>query len=278
MAEKSIWQRIGTIDYRLIYLIVALLTAIPLWSPIGTPVTVGPNVKSYADQISDFESGTVILCSFSGYMTMLPDVEPIYLATWKLLFERDCKIMVLNSHVDSPAVIKEEFEKIKPLENYGKEYGVDYMIFPYQPLPTATEIAFTENIRSVFEQDFYGTPLDDLPMMATIQSANDIDWYFSSDASWGNQRYTIPFGVKQLCWGTGTGLLPFVPPYYDPVIGPCYGYVGGASQGGELEKYTGLLGEGAKINDAKNLGLVGLFLFVIFGNIAYFGEKYAGGD
>jgi hypothetical protein len=73
-------------------------------------------------------------------------------------------------------------------------------------------------------------------------------------------------------------LLPFVPPFYDPVDGPCYGYVGGASQGGELELESGFFGNGVKYNDAKNMALVGLFIFVLVGNISYFGDKYLGGN
>lgn len=276
--QRSIWYKIGNIDYRIIYLIVALLTAWPLWSPVGTPMTVGDNVKSYADHIRDMEPGTVVLSAFAGYMTMLPDIEPIYLATWKMLFEQDVKIMVRVTDVDGPVIIRQEFEKLNPEENFGKVYGVDYMIFPYVLMPTATEIAFTDNIRSVFTTDYYGTPLDDLPIMQGIESMHDVDWYFTSGADWGNQRYTIPYGVKLLCWGTGTGLLPFVPPFYDPVSGPCYGYVGGASQGGELELESGFFGNGVKYNDAKNMALVGLFFFVLLGNISYFGEKYLGGS
>ncbi|MFB0558473.1 MAG: hypothetical protein ACETVY_05075 [Candidatus Bathyarchaeia archaeon] len=278
--KKSIWHQLGNLDYRIIYLIVALLTALPLWIPMGTPMSVGDNVKNYADTLRSF-SGEVVLCSFSGYMTMLPDVEPIYLATWKMLFEQDCKILVLLTHPDSPAVILEEFEKIDPLGQFGKVYGEDYMIFPYLDMTEAATIAFTDKIMAIFERDFYGNSLDDadkLPMMQNIQSANQVDWYISSSPEFSTRRYSVPFGVKLLCWGTGTGLLPFVPPFYDPENGPVYGYVGGASQGGELEKYSGHFGKGVKYNDAKNLALVGLFIFVLAGNIAFFAEKLGGGD
>jgi hypothetical protein len=141
----------------------------------------------------------------------------------------------------------------------------------------ASVIAMTEEIRSMFWEDWKGVSFDSLDIMDDIVDFYDVDWIISSGPATIARRFT-PYGVKALCWGTGTGLLPFVPPYYDPEEGPVYGYVGGASQGGELEKASGYFAEGVKTNDAKNLGVVGIFLFVLIGNIAYFGEKFSGGS
>jgi|GEM_PF-2349928 len=276
--EKTIWDKIGNLDYRFIYTLVAILVFIPLVYPLGTPMTVGQNVKDYADTILSLPAGSVVLCKFSGYATMLPDIEPIYLATWKLLLSRDLKFMVQLSDVDAPSIIWMEFAKLKPFfDNYGKVYGTDYMVFPFLSYGEAAEMAFTEDIRSLFPADFYGYSLDDavhLPMMQTIHSAHDIALLISSSTDYAVRRYLIPYGVKLIAWGTGTGLLPFVPPYYPNQIS---GYCGGASQGGELEAYTGFYGDGVRYNDAKNLALVGFFVFIIVGNLSYFGSKFKKG-
>jgi hypothetical protein len=209
---------------------------------------------------------------------MLPDIEPIYMATWKMLFSQPgVKVIIRQSDTDAEIVIGDQMEKIGPLENYGKVEGEDYVIWPYISMSEASVIAMTEEIRTMFDEDWRGIDFDDIPMMQDIVDFYDIDWYIGSGPAMAARRFT-PYGVKSLCWGTGTGLLPFVPPYYDPETGPVYGYVGGASQGGELEKASGYFGDGVKINDAKNLGIVGIFLFVLLGNIAYFGEKFSGGS
>lgn len=278
MAEKNIWQRIGNIDYRLIYIIIMIMTAWPLWSPPGTPMEVGENVKNYADNIFDMEDGTVIYITYSGYATMLPDVEPIYMVTWKLLFAKNVKMLIYLTDNDGLISFQDEMAIIKPLEDFGKVEGVDYVVLPYRAMGEPAIIAFTSDIRSIFNVDWRGVDLETYPLWQSITDFNDVDWYFGSGPEIAARRYFGPYGVKLLCWGTGTGLLPFVPPYYDPVNGPVYGYAGGASQGGELEKYTGYFGDGVKYNDAKNLGLVGIFIFILIGNIAFFGEKFAGGN
>jgi len=273
--RKNIFDRIGSVDYRIIYTIVAILIFIPLWSPLGIPMKVGQNVKDYADTINELPPGSVVLCYFSGYATMLPDIEPIYMATWKMLITRDVKFLVLLTHVDSPSVILMEMEKLNP-EQYGKIYGRDYMFFPYFDIATneAATIAFTEDIRSIFKTDFYGTPLDELPIMQNIRNAKDIDVVIATNPEFMVRRWVTPYGVTYLGWGTSTGLLPFVPPFYPTY---CKGYVGGASQGGELEAYTGFYGDGIRYNDAKNLGIMSFLIFTIIGNIAYFGEKFTKG-
>lgn len=273
--KRNIFDRIEKIDYRIIYTVIALLIFIPLWSPLGVPMSIGQNVRDYADTLMKLPPGSVVLCYFSGYATMLPDIEPIYMATWKLLLSRDVKFLVLLTHVDSPSVIIMEMNKLNPTK-YGKVYGRDYMFFPYFDIATneAATIAFTEDIRSIFKTDYYGTPLDELPIMQNIKSARDIDVVISTNPEFMVRRWVIPYGTTYLGWGTSTDLLPFVPPFYPTY---CKGYVGGASQGGELEAYTGFYGDGVRYNDAKNLGILGFFIFVVIGNIAFFGSKLKGG-
>jgi hypothetical protein len=278
MAEKSIWQTIGNADYRIIYVIMMILTAWPLWSPPGTPMEVGDNVINFAENIYAMEPGTVIYVSYSGYATMLPDVEPIYMVTWRLLFSKDVKLIIYLSDNDGLISFQDEMKIIKPLEDYGKVEGIDYIVLPYRSLGEAATVAFTADVRSIFDIDWRDVDLETYPLWQSITDFNDVDWYIGSGPEFATRRYFGPYGVKLLCWGTGTGLQPFVPPYYDPVNGPVYGYAGGSSQGGELEKYTGYFGNGVMYNDAKNLALVGIFIFVLIGNIAYFGEKFSGGN
>ena len=271
---KTLWAKIGLLDYRIIYTVIAALVVIPLVYPLGTPMKVGQNVKDYADTIRNLRPGAVVLCSYSGYATMLPDVEPIYIATFKMFLSRDIKFICVLIHPDSPSILKMEFEKLNPAQ-YGKVYGKDFMFFPYFEMTEAAEIAFTANIRSIFTTDYNGWSLDDatkLPIMQNIKSAKDFDLRISSSPEYDVRRYLIPYGVKLICWGTGTNLLPFVPPFYPNQV---LGYVGGASQGGELEAYTGYFGDGVRYNDAKNLAIVGLLIFVIIANISYFGDKFA---
>lgn len=263
--------KLGKIDYRIIYALMTIITFIPLIYPIGIPTTVGDNVKNYVAKIETYPTGSVVLTSFSGYITMLPDIEPIYVATYKLLFAKGFKVLVLLSDVDAPIVIEQVFTKAGV--NWSKE-GTDFVIFPYMSMDEAAHVVFTNNIRDYFINDRRGYSLDDavnLPLMQQIHDYTDFDLIIGGTGL--VSRYNQWCGLPIVSWGTGTGLLPFVGPYYDPLRGPIYGYVGGASQGGELEVTTGYLGDGIKTNDAKNLGIIALCIIVIIGNLSMLGDK-----
>ena len=118
-------------------------------------------------------------------------------------------------------------------------------------------------------------------MMKTINKATDLALYITEGPEVATRRYFLPYNVPIACWGTATNLLPFVPPFYDPQNGPVFGYVGGASQGAQMETHlisiTGqtafYAGEGTKTNDAKNLGVIGLVVIVALGNISMLAKK-----
>ncbi|MBM3291131.1 hypothetical protein FJY84_00460 [Candidatus Bathyarchaeota archaeon] len=263
-------SKLGKIDYRLIYAFMTIITFIPLLVPIGIPTTVGSSVKNYVAKIRSYPAGSVVLTSFSGYITMLPDVEPIYVATYKLLFAQNLKILILLSDVDAPIVINQVLSKVGAA---GKVEGRDYVIFPYMAMDEAAHVVFTNRIRDYFTTDRNGNSLDDavkVPMMKDIKDYHDIDLYVSGGMS---ARYWNWCGIPLVSWGTGTGLLPFVGPFYDPERGPIFGFVGGASQGGELEVWTGYLGDGIKTNDAKNLGIITLCVIIIVGNLSMLGKE-----
>ena len=273
----SFWEKLGKIDYREIYAIMTILVALPLIYPLGVPQSIGDNVKAYANKLESLPDGSVVVCYFSGYATMLSDCESIYYATWKILLNKDVKLLIVMAHPDSPIVIRQEFEELGVGTTYDKVEGVDYVILPYIDISSdAATMSFTENIRSVFTEDINGVSLDELEMTKNITTAKDFTLVITLDPEFANRRYTIPYGTPLVAWGTATGLLPFVAPFYNSETGPIYGYVGGASQGAELESYTGYYGDGVKTNDAKNLGVIGLIAIVVIGNISMIGTKYGG--
>ena len=45
--EKSIWDKIGTIDYRYVYITFIILLLIPILRPIGIPMKIGQVTIDY---------------------------------------------------------------------------------------------------------------------------------------------------------------------------------------------------------------------------------------
>jgi hypothetical protein len=50
--NTSFLEKLGTIDYRIIYIVMTLLVALPLMFPVGLPQPVSPNVIAYVNKLN----------------------------------------------------------------------------------------------------------------------------------------------------------------------------------------------------------------------------------
>ena len=82
-------------------------------------------------------------------------------------------------------------------EENGKVYGEDYVYLGYRPYPATVILSMGQDFRQSFPIDFYGTPLDSLPMMQGIRNYRNVELVLSINAtsgvdSWimyGRERY-----------------------------------------------------------------------------------------
>jgi hypothetical protein len=213
-----------------------------------------------------------------GGMGTLDELEAAFLATWKVLFQRDLKVVFYSPSQDGPIIFDYHFkEKAKP-ESYGKVYGEDYVRLGYNPLGEPGEASFALSIRSVYSTDYQGTVLDQIPMMQDIDSHNDIDLLIYIHTACTSveipvRQWIVPFNQPTLTITLGC-CGPMTSPYYPAQV---LGFLSGSGPGAELEIIGRVPGPGALINDAKNLGIIGLLIFLILGNASYWGKRLTGG-
>lgn len=278
MAKSSIWDKMGNVDYRYVYALTILLILIPVIQPLGIPMTTTKVTIDYYNAIDKLPPGSVVAVSFGGGMGTLDELEAAFLATWRVLFQRDLKVlfycwttegeMVLNLHLGN---------KVTP-ESFGKVYGKDYVRLGYNPLGEAGEASMALDIRKVYTTDYKGTPLDQLEMMTNINSYKDIDLMIyahtaCTDVEIVIRQWVVPYNMPTITMTLGC-CGPMAAPYYPAQL---KGFLSGSGPGAELEIVGRVPGPGALINDAKNLGILGLLIFLILGNVSYWGKKLTGG-
>lgn len=276
--SKTIWEKMGDIDYRWLYAISIVLMIIPILNPIGLPTVVSEPTRGYLNAIQDLPPDSVVAVSFGASLALLDEQEAQFIATWKVLFKHDVKVIFYCTYADSMIVLNEHLDRVVKPESYGKVYGVDYVRLPYAPLGEPGEASFATNIRGVFPTDMYGTPLDDIPMMKNINDHTGIDlvhfqYTSCTDIEWPIRQWVVPYNMKVIASTLGC-CGPMVAPYYPKQI---LGFLSGSGMGTELEVLSGNPGPGAVMSDAKNFGILGLLLFLILGNISYLGKRFAGG-
>jgi hypothetical protein len=274
----TIWDKMGSMDYRYVYALTIILILIPVIRPLGIPMMTTKTVQDYYDAIDNLPAGSVVAVSMGGGMGTLDELEAAFLATWKVLFQRDLKVLFYCTTTDGPIILDYHFgEKAKP-EDYGKVYGEDYVRLGYNPLGEPGEASFALSIRSVYSADYKGTPLNQITMMQDIDSHRDIDLLIYIHTACTSveipvRQWIVPFNQPTLTITLGC-CGPMTSPYYPAQI---QGFLSGSGPGAELEIIGRVPGPGALINDAKNLGIIGLLVFLVLGNASYWGKRLTGG-
>lgn len=196
------WERLGKIDRRIIYLVLAAVVIVPLILTVKLPskVRAMPRTKNLFDhieQIDPVSKRKAIMLSVDFDPQTVPELLPQFEAVVRHAFARDIPVAVLALAIQGTDIGVEVLTRIG--EEHNKEYGKDYVILGWKPQIIAVILGMGNFIDQVFPTDYFGTRLSELPMMEDIRNYDDLglvmDFTGSSYyMSWINFAYT-PFGV-----------------------------------------------------------------------------------
>ncbi len=274
--------KLGQIDRRVIYGIIALGVIIPLLKPIGLPENITPPVKSLYDYIDSLPRGSAIILSIDYDATVLPEVHPMVLAVLRHAMARGIRPIGLGLNPAGTGLGLEAFTKVG--KELNKKYGEDFVYLGFKPNVSATILGLGEDLRKVFPRDYFGTPVDSIPMLRNIKNYNDIAITISFSGSslpenwimYANARY----GEKIACGVTAVMAADFYP-YLQ--TGQLVGMIAGLKGAAEYETLVNRLYKkmGMKTPsviairgmDANSLAHVLIMIFIILGNLAFFASK-----
>ncbi len=274
--------KLGNIDRRVIYGIIAIGVIIPLLRPIGLPENITPPVKHLYDYIDSLPKGSVIILSIDYDATVLPEVHPMVLAVLRHAMVRGIKPIGLGLNPAGTGLGLDAFSKVG--KELGKKYGIDFVYLGFKPNVSATILGLGEDIRKVFPTDYFGTPIDSIPMLKNVRNYNDIALTISFSGSslpenwimYANARY----GEKIACGVTAVMAADFYP-YLQ--TGQLIGMIAGLKGAAEYETLVNRLFRRLGLKkpsviairgmDANSLAHVLIMIFIILGNLAYFSSK-----
>lgn len=277
--NQTIWHKMGNIDYRWLYVLSLIGFILPVLQPLGLPVQVSSGTIGYYDAIDKLPAGSVVAVSFGASAQLLDEQEAQFLATWKILFQRDLRVLFYSPTQDGPLLLQNELGKQVIPESYGKKYGIDYVVLGYAPLGEAGEASMGLNIRGVYKADWMGTSLDSLPMMQSINAAKDIDllifvYTSCTDIEFPVRQWVTPYKMPTIVATLGC-CGPMAVPYFPTQI---QGFLSGSGMGTELEVHGKVPGPGALMSDAKNIGILPFLAFFVLGNLSYLGKRFKWGE
>jgi len=266
--------RAGSLDRRVIFVVIALVVILPLFFPLGLPIRPTRSSQDVYDAVEELKAGDKALLSFEYGPSTKPEIHPMAVALLRHLFQKDVKVYITCLWPDGQFMAMEALEQVAE-KQYNKRYGEDYVLLGYRPGAEAVIKGLVSNIRKVFTVDANGNFLDDIPMMVGVNQVADFDYLFSASAGYPGtvewvQYAADPTGVT-MSTGTTSIQVNEVMPYVQS--GQIVGILGGMPGAAEYESLIGQAGIGTSGMDAQSVAHLVIVGFIIFGNISFFVER-----
>lgn len=270
-------ESLTKIPRRIIFLTIALSIAVPLVIPIGIPVNVMPQSRRLFRAVDDLTSDSkpvLISCDFDPQS--LPELYPMLLAVMRQCWARDVKVILMALWPQGTGMVEMGLEELS--DEFTKEYGIDYAFLGYKFGVAAVLLGMGENISGVFPFDYYGTPLDSLPLMRSVRNYNDISLIVTLSTGDPGWRQWLLFAQSRYGARLGVGVTAVsaadVYPYVE--TGQVTGLLAGMKGASEYETLVEREGYATGIfrasqgMDAQSLGHLLIMIFIILGNIGFF--------
>ena len=279
---KRIFILLGSLDRRIIFLIVGLSVLIPLLKPewVNLPIRPRPESQIVFNEINKLNEGDKILLSFEYGPSTKPEIHPMSIAILKHLFAKNIQVYGFALWPDGNFMSTEAFSEVS--HDYGKKYGIDYVNLGYKPGAEAVVKGIAADIRALYTVDLKGTPIDDIPMMKDVVNVENFDFVFSLSAGFPGSTEWVQYACdpKNIPMSTGvtsiqvTDILPYVE------NGQIRGILAGMPGAAEYESLVEAAlkemdlsvkpGKASGMMAAQSIAHVVIVLFIIFGNITYY--------
>ncbi|QUL99459.1 MAG: hypothetical protein IMF26_05305 [Candidatus Fermentithermobacillus carboniphilus] len=272
------WQKLQWIDVRILYVIILLCLLIPMFKPIGLPVSISENTRKVFEAIESLPDGSVIWVSHDTGPGNAPELNPMISAVARQAFRKNCKIIATSffNEMVGPALTQEYIESVA--KEMGKEYGVDWINLGYRvnASPAILQLLIDDINKAMSGVDWKGEPLDKFPIMKEVKSIrNDVDLIFVTTVGtpgYGDWMTYVaePLG-KPLTGGASLTMYSGLQQYIRS--GQLKGFLGGLRGAAEYEQLLKAPGKGLAGMDAQSLGHLTVIIFLILGNIGYFASR-----
>jgi hypothetical protein len=267
--DMTIWEKISTVDRRIIFVLIFLGVAIPLMFNFTLPNAITDEVRNTYEYIDNLPEGSVILFSFDHDAATLPEMEPMAKALLYHVFTKHFKVIGMAFRPEGATIGNKAFHTMG--KKFGLTEGEDYVFLGYRPEITSAVLGMGENIARVYPKDYRGIPLEEIPLMQKVRNYRDIGLVVSvSDddtpvywINYANARYQAAV-VPAITAVMATTFYPFL--QEKQIIGMVPGLKGAA----EYEQLINKLGDASTGMSAKSIAHLIIVLFVILGNIGYF--------
>ena len=266
---NNIWNKLMNLDRRWIYLVIGLVTFLPMLVMVDMPVQITSEVKSVFDRLDSLPEGTLVMIPMEYSPDTMAELQPMAKAVLRHCFSRGLKVISTALQIQGVLLIEQDLRTVA--DEYDKVYGEDYVYLGYKPYPDQVILNMGENFRLPFPQDYYNNYLDDLPMMAGVSNYSSVNCIVNINATSGVDSW-INYANGRYGADLALGVTAVIATDYYAFLqsGQIFGLMGGLKGAAEYEKLTGRKGIAARAMTSVSVAHVFIILFIIIGNVAFF--------
>jgi hypothetical protein len=273
----SVFERMQRIDRRVMYLLLVVVIALPMFVRFRLPTAITPEVRGVYDTVEAIPRGKLAILSGDWGAGTLAESLPQTEAMMRHLFRNGVPFAILPWALQTTTLMQNTAERLA--KEYGKVYGRDWVNWGWKAVPMVAFLkSMAKDIPGTVKEDYRGTPLSELPAMKGVKNIDDVG-FVCHITPVGNIMLWVAF--IQAVYGTPIAYAPtavMVAQGYDPLdakqlVGMLPGLVGGA-------QYETLLNDprsGVRWSNSLSLAELLMILLIVLANVGYFASRRAGG-
>lgn len=280
------FEQFMKLDRRWVYLFLVAVCLVAYYADFTLPTIVEKETRDIYDFIDSLPPGDRIFVAIDYDPSNQAELHPMTYAVMEHAFRKKLRVVFTALSQNGPGMadqaIKDIADSLKVEKTYnGVTYppreivdGVDYCFLGYKPYYAIIINAMGQNFRIPFPSDYYGVPLDSIPMMKDAQNYNDIAILVDisggniTDAwiSYGQGKYDFPLALGL----TGVMTAQYYPYLQSKQVMGIMGGLLGAAQYEDLADNPGLAKDGMRVQLLAHLVII---LFIVIGNVGYFAGR-----
>lgn len=282
----EIFEKLMKLDRRWVFLFLIIVCVITYIVPFQIPTIVEPEVRSIHTFIDNLQPGEIVMIAIDYDPNNLAELHPMTYALIEHCWRKELRVIITSLSQNGPGMADQAIRDISDSMLVDQEYngemfkgreivnGIDYCFLGYKPYYALVILGMGQNFRLPFPNDYYGTPLDDIPMMQGVQNYDQLACVV--DLSGGNITDAwISYGQGRFNFKLALGLTGVMTAQYYPFLGSgqVIGIMGGllgAAQYEELADNPGRAKDGMKIQLFAHYVII---FFIVIGNIGFFVER-----
>jgi len=278
--SESIWTKLSKIDRKYIFLVLWIAVLLPFVVTFALPMKISGLSRDFYDYLDEMPEDSTICyfwdVSFAGWSEMEASGMVTLKMLFKLMNEKNCKIILVGMRGDCGPLPELTLKQLGLHPDQNPTYGEMYAHIGWIPGGSVGMSNWCKEIRSVNPNDWWGTPLDDLPVMQGINDITDIDLVLQIESGGCGvviNQVVVPYNTPFLTVSIANNV-PGNLPLLDS--GLMTAQLGGIRGGAELEQLTNEIGVGNVNITAISTTHLAIIALMVIANITYYARKARG--